>query len=120
VGQKDKCKCGSNLITNITEISERKRWFGYININNVKRIDYMVLVENNYYDDGSIEVRIPLLSLEFETTDRASLISSCDEYIERYLMDTYGTSYSKEHQFITPAYCEEEKKIIRNADVWWE
>jgi hypothetical protein len=118
VGKKDKCKCGSKLITNVTEKSEIKRWFGYISINNVKRIDYMVLVENNYYNDGSIEVRIPLLNLEFETTDRGSLISSCDEYIERYLRDTYGTRYDNEHQFVTPAYCEEEKKIIRNTDVW--
>ena len=120
VGKKNKCKCGSKLITNVTEKSERKRWFGYISIKNVKRIDYMVLVENNYYDDGSIEVRIPLLNHEFETTDRGSLISSCDEYIERYLMNTYGTRYDKEHQFVTPAYCEEERKIIRNTDAWWK
>ena len=119
VGKKNRCKCGSKLITDVTEKAERKRWFGYISTKNVKRIDYMVLVENNYYDDGSIEVRIPLLSLEFETTDRGSLISSCDEYIERYLLDTYGTRYDKEHQFVTSAYCEEEKKVVRNTDVWW-
>ena len=95
MGKRDKCKCGSKLITNVTDKPESKRWFGYISINNIKRIDYMVLVENNYYDDGSIEVKIPLLNLEFETKDRGSLISSCDEYIERYLMDTYGTRYDK-------------------------
>lgn len=120
VGKKNKCKCGSKLITNITEAAERKRWFGYISTSNVKKIDYMVLVENNYYDDESVEVRIPLLNLEFETKDRGSLIPSCDAYIGRYLMDTYGTRYDKEQQFVTPAYCEEEKKIVRNTDVWWK
>ena len=119
VGKKNKCKCGSILIVNITENAERKRWFGYININNPKRIDYMVLVENNYYDNGSIEIRIPLLSLEFEITDRGSLIPSCDEHIDRYLMDTYGARYDKEHQFVTSAFCEEAKTIVRNTDVWW-
>ena len=120
VGKKNKCRCGSKLITNVTEKSERKRWFGYININNVKRIDYMVLVENDYYDDGSIEVRIPLLNHEFETTDRGSLISNCHEYIEQYLMKISKTGYDNEHQFVTSAYCEEERKIIRNTDVWWK
>jgi len=120
VGKKNKCKCGSKLITNITEEPERKRWFGYISTSNVKKIDYMVLIEHDYYDDESVEVRIPLLNLEFETKDHGALIPSCDDYIERYLMDTYGTRYDKEHQFVTPAYCEEEKKIVRNTDVWWE
>jgi len=119
VGKKNKCKCGSKLITNITEKAERKRWFGYISTSNIKKIDYMVLVENDYYDDESVEVRIPLLNLEFETKDRGSIMPSCDGYIERYLMDTYGTRYDKEHQFVTPAYCEEERKIARNTDVWW-
>jgi hypothetical protein len=119
VGKKNKCKCGSKLVTDVTEKSERKRWFGYINTKNAERIDYMVLVENNYYDDGSVEVRIPLLNLEFETTDRGSLISGCDEHIGRYLMDTYGTRYNKEHQFVTSAYCEEEKEIVLNTKVWW-
>ena len=120
VGNKNKCRCGSKLITNVTEKSERKRWFGYININNVKRIDCMVLVENNYYDDGSIEVKIPLLNHEFETKNRGSLISTCDDYIEQYLMKIYKTGSDNEHQFVTSAYCEEERKIIRNTDVWWK
>jgi len=120
MGKKNICRCGSKLVTNVTEKFEEKRWFGYISTKNLKKIDYMVLVENSYYDDGSINVRIPLLNLEFETTDRGSLISSCDENIERYLMDTYGTKYDKEHQFVTPAYCEEERKIIRNIDTWWK
>lgn len=119
VGKKNKCKCGSKLIANITENVERKRWFGYISANNAKKIDYMVLVENTYYDDESAEVRIPLLNLEFEVGDRGSIIPSCDEAIERYLMDTYGARYDKEHQFVTSAFCEEEKKIVRNTDVWW-
>ena len=119
VGKKNKCKCGSKLIVNITENVERKRWFGYISASNAKKIDYMVLVENIYYDDESAEVRIPLLNLEFEVEDRGSLIASCDEPIERYLMDTYGARYDKEHQFVTSAFCEEEKKIVRNTDVWW-
>jgi hypothetical protein len=79
----------------------------------------MVLVECNYYDDGSIDVTIPLLKLEFETTDRYSAVSKSGDYIERYMKDTYGARYDNEHQFVTQAYCEEEKKIIRNADVWW-
>jgi DNA-directed RNA polymerase subunit RPC12/RpoP len=120
VSKKNTCTCGSKLITNVTENSERKTWFGYINIKDAKKIDFMVLVEKDFYDDGSIEVRIPLLSLEFQTTDRGSLISRCDEYIEKYLMDAYGTGYDKENQFVTTAYCEEEKKIIRNTDVWWK
>ncbi len=121
VGKKDKCRCGSKLIRNVTEKSERKRWFGYISSDdpNTKTIDYMVLVENNYYDDGSIEVTIPLLGLEFGTTDYGSLISTCGEHIERYIKKTYGTGYDNEHQFVTSAYCEEEKKIIRNAERWW-
>jgi hypothetical protein len=60
-----------------------------------------------------------LLNLEFEIEDRGSLIASCDESIERYLVDTYGKRFDKEHQFVTAAYCEEERKIVRNTDVWW-
>ena len=120
VGKKNVCTCGSKLITNVTEKSERKKWFGYINPTNMKRIDYMVLIESNFYDDGSIEVTIPLLKLEFETTDRSSMISNSGDHIERHVMDTYGARYDNEHQFITPAYCEEENKILRNTDVWWK
>jgi hypothetical protein len=119
VGKKNMCKCGSKLIVNITENAERKRWFGYINASNVKNIDYTVLVENIYYDDESVEVRIPLLNLEFEVENRALLIASCDEPIERYIMDTYGARYDKEHQFVTSAFCEEAKEIVRNTGVWW-
>ena len=110
------------MIRNVTEKSARKRWFGYISSDdpNTKKIDYMVLVENTFYDDESAEVRIPLLNLEFEVEDRGSIIASCDEAIERYLMDTYGMQYDNEHQFVTSAFCEEEKKIVRNTDVWWK
>lgn len=118
VGKIGKCKCGTKLITNVTDLSERKTWFGYININNDKKIDYMVLIERVFYDDGSIEVKILLLNIEFETTDRGSSISRCDEDIERYLMETYGKSYDREHQFVTPAYCKEERQIKHNIDVW--
>jgi hypothetical protein len=120
VGKTNKCTCGSKLITNVTQESERKRWFGYISIKNAKIIDYMVLVENIYYDDESIEVKIPLLKIEFETKDRGSLISSCDEYIERYLMNNYGAKYDKEHQFVTSAYAEEKKELVLNTAVWWK
>lgn len=119
VGKKNQCKCGSKLAANITKEGERKRWFGYISTSNVRKIDYVVLVENIYYDDESVDVRIPLLNLEFETEDRGLVISRCDEYIEQYLIDTYSKKYDKEHQFVTAAYCEEEKKIVRNTDVWW-
>ena len=120
VSKKNTCTCGSKLITNVTENSERKTWFGYINSSDGNKIDYLILVEKIYYDDGSIEVKIPLLNYEFQTNDRTSMISSCDEKIGRYLMDTYGTRYDKEDQFITPAYCEEERNIIRNTNVWWK
>jgi len=46
----------------------QKKWYGYLN--NVDRmIDHLVLVEFNYYDDDSFEVKVPLLILEFETKD---------------------------------------------------
>jgi hypothetical protein len=28
--------------------------------------------------------------------------------------------YDKEQQFVTPAYCEEERKIIHNTEAWWK
>lgn len=119
VGKKDICRCGSKLITNVTEKAERKRWFGYISMENIRQIDYMILVENDYFGDGSVEIRIPLLNLEFELRNVGSMISDCAEHIERYIMDTYGARYDNEHQFITPAYCEEKRKIIQNTDAWW-
>ena len=120
VKKKNKCRCGSKLIADITENSERKRWFGYLSSHNSERINHMVLVENTYYDDGSAEARIPLLNLEFEAADHGSLISMCDDNIERYLKDTYHRLYPKSQSFVTPAYCQEDRKILHNTDVWWK
>jgi len=120
VGKKNKCRCGTKLIIDVTEKSERKRWFGYLNSKNLEIIDHLVLVENTYFDDGSAEGRIPLLPLEFEVTDRGSLISKCDEHIERYLTETYHKLYHRSQTFVTPAYCEEERKIIHNTEAWWK
>ena len=72
------------------------------------------------FDDGSAEGRIPLLDSEFEVTDRGSLISKCDEHIERYLTESYHKLYHKSQTFVTPAYCEEERKIIHNTQAWWK
>jgi DNA-directed RNA polymerase subunit RPC12/RpoP len=42
----------------------QKKWYGYLS-NDKRMIDHLVLVEFNYYDDDSFEVKVPLLNLTF-------------------------------------------------------
>ena len=78
----------------------QKKWYGYLN-NDEKMIDHLVLVEFNYYDDDSFEVKVPLLNLEFETKDFSEAINIPDEKISIYLNDKYKKAYDSEHKFLT-------------------
>ena len=67
-----------------------KKWYAYLN-NDKRMIDHLILVEFNYYDDDSFEVKVPLLNLAFETKDFLEAINIPDENISIYLKDKYNT-----------------------------
>ena len=82
-------------------------------------IDHLVLVEFNYYDDDSFEVKVPLLNLEFETKDFSEAINIPDENILSYLKDKYKKAYDNEHKFLTAAYKGETIPQKQSVKVWW-
>lgn len=96
----------------------QKKWYGYLN-NDERMIDHLVLVEFNYYDDDSFEVRVPLLNLEFETKDFSEAINIPDENILSYLKDKYKKTYDSEHKFLTAAFKGETIPQKQSVKVWW-
>ncbi|RJP95631.1 MAG: hypothetical protein C4518_01160 [Desulfobacteraceae bacterium] len=96
----------------------QKKWYGYIN-NDKRVVDHLVLVEFNYYDDDSFEVKVPLLNLEFETKDFSKAINIPDENISIYLKNKYQKAYNNEHKFLTQAYIKETISEKYDVAVWW-
>ena len=82
-------------------------------------IEHLVLVEFNYYDDDSFEVKVPLLNLAFETKDFSEAINIPDENISIYLKDKYEKAYDGEHKFLTVAFKKETITEKQNVTAWW-
>ena len=96
----------------------QKKWYGYISIDK-RMVEHLVLVEFHYYDDNSFEVKVPLLTLAFETKDFSEAINIPDENISIYLKDKYHSAYINEHKFLTQAYIKETIFEKRDVVVWW-
>ena len=96
----------------------QKKWYGYLN-NDKRMIDHLVLVEFNYYDDDSFEVKVPLLNLGFETKDFSEAINIPDENISIYLKDKYEKAYDSEHKILTQAFIKETTSEKKNVTAWW-
>lgn len=96
----------------------QKKWYGYLN-NDKRMIDHLVLVEFNYYDDDSFEVKVPLLNLAFETKDFSEAINIPDENISIYLKDKYEKAYDSEHKFLTQAFIKETITEKQDVKAWW-
>jgi len=96
----------------------QNKWYGYLS-NDKRMIDHLVLVEFKYYDDGSLEVKVPLLSLAFETKDFSEAINIPDENISTYLKDKHEKAYDGEHKFLTVAFKKETIAEKQNVPVWW-
>jgi hypothetical protein len=96
----------------------QKKWYAYLN-NNKRMIDHLVLVEFDYYDDDSFEVKVPLLNLAFETKDFSKAINIPDENISTYLKDKYKKTYDSEHKFLTQAFIKETITEKQNVTAWW-
>lgn len=109
--------CGEPLKT-YDESRFQKKWYGYLN-NDKRMIDHLVLVEFNYYDDDSFEVKVPLLNLAFETKDFSEAIDVPDENISIYLKDKYKKAYDGEHKIVTQAFIKETISEKQNITVWW-
>jgi ssDNA-binding Zn-finger/Zn-ribbon topoisomerase 1 len=96
----------------------QKKWYGYLN-NDKRMIDHLVLVEFNYYDDDSFEVKVPLLNLGFETKDFSEAINIPDENISIYLKDKYEKVYDSEHKILMQAFIKETTSEKQNVTAWW-
>lgn len=96
----------------------QKKWYGYLN-NDKMIIEHLILVEFSYYDDGSFEVKVPLLNLTVETKDFSEAINIPDEDISIYLKDKYEKAYDGEHKFFTQAFIKETVTEKRNIMPWW-
>ena len=110
--------CKKKLTFNITEKSQRKRWYGYMNTNKLT-VEHLVLVILDEFDDESIDVEIPCLNLFFSTNGHLSVLNIANKEIDDYLKKTYGKSYGNEQQFTTIAFCEETVPIKHQVPVWW-
>jgi hypothetical protein len=96
----------------------QKKWYGYLSTDK-RMIDHLVLVEFNYYDDDSFEVKVPLLNLAFETKDFSEAINIPDENISIYLKDKYKKTYDGEHNILTQAFIKESISEKQNVTAWW-
>jgi hypothetical protein len=109
--------CRSPLKT-YDESRFHKKWYMYLN-NDKSMIDHLILVEFNYYDDDSFEVKVPLLNMAFETKDFLEAINIPDENILIYLKDNYNTEYDSEHKVLTQAFIKETNPEKQNVKTWW-
>jgi hypothetical protein len=82
-------------------------------------IEHLVLVEFNYYDDDSFEVKVPLLNLAFETKDFSEAINIPEENISIYLKEKYEKAYDSEHKILTQAFIKETISEKQNVTTWW-
>jgi hypothetical protein len=96
----------------------QKKWYGYLS-DDKGLIEHLILVEFKYYDDDSFEVKVPLLSLAFETKDFFEAINIPDENISIFLKDKYEKVYDGENKIITVAFKEEAITEKQNVTVWW-
>jgi hypothetical protein len=115
---KNACPGCHKALKTYDESRFQKKWYGYLN-NDKRMIEHLVLVEFNYYDDDSFEVKVPLLNLEFETKDFSEAINVPDENISIYLKDKYEKAYDGEHKFLTVAFKKETITEKQNVTVWW-
>ncbi|MBA4390237.1 MAG: hypothetical protein C0399_04790 [Syntrophus sp. (in: bacteria)] len=115
---KNACPHCRKPLKTFDESKFQKKWYGYLN-NDKMMIEHLILVEFNYYDDGSFEVKIPLLNLAFETKDFSEAINIPDEKILIYLKDKYEKAYNGEHKFLTQAFIKETITEKRNITPWW-
>ena len=116
--QKNACPDCHKQLKTYDESRFQKKWYAYLN-NNKRMIDHLVLVEFDYYDDDSFEVKVPLLNLAFETEDFSAAINIPDENISIYLKDKYEKAYNSEHKFLTIAFKKETIPEKQNVPVWW-
>ena len=115
---KNACPVCRKLLKTYDESRFQKKWYGYLS-NDKKMIDHLVLVEFNYYDDDSFEVKVPLLNLAFETKDFSKAINIPDENISIYLKGKYETAYDSEHKILTQAFIKETTSEKQNVTAWW-
>jgi hypothetical protein len=115
---KNSCPVCRKPLKTYDESRLQKKWFGYLN-NDKRMIDHLVLVEFNYYDDDSFEVKVPLLNVGFETKDFSEAINVADENISIYLKDKYEKTYDSEHKILTQAFIKETTAEKQNVTAWW-
>jgi hypothetical protein len=116
--QKNACPDCHKQLRTYDESRFQKKWYGYLS-NDKRMIDHLILVEFNYYDDDSFEVKVPLLNLVFETEDFSEAINIPDENISIYLKDKYKKAYDGEHKILTQAFIEETISEKKNVAIWW-
>ena len=115
---KNVCPSCRKLLKTYDESRFQKKWYGYLS-NDKRMIDHLVLVEFNYYDDDSFEVKVPLLNLAFETKDFSEAINIPDDNISIYLKDKYEKAYDGEHKILTQAFIKETTSEKQNVTAWW-
>jgi len=116
--QKNACPDCHKQLKTYDESRFQKKWYGYLN-NDKRMIEHLVLVEFNYYDDDSFEIKVPLLNLAFETKDFSEAINIPDENILGYLKDKYKKTYDSEDKFLTATFKGETIPQKQSVKVWW-
>ena len=104
--------------TIITDQYNRYRWYGFLS-EDKHTIDYMFIVYECLYKDGSEKVHIPHLDLTYWCDKPFIARRNAEKAIEKYLKDDYGKEYDFEHRFESVAYHKEETYLKRNYPVWW-
>lgn len=96
----------------------QKKWYGYLS-GDKNVVDHLILVEFNYYDDGSFEVKVPLLDFFIDTKDFSQAFDHPEKEISAYLRDKYNVQYDSEHKFFTQAFIGETTVIRQNVPSWF-
>jgi len=111
------CKESHNKKTTI-DLYNRNRWYGYLNEDSTS-IDYMFLVNDCLYEDGSEKVYIPFFDVTYWCDEPFIARRNVDRAIENYLKDVCGKEFDSEHRFVTIAYYKEADYLKKNIAVWW-
>jgi hypothetical protein len=108
--------CKSKLKNNISASLARKKWHGYLN-QDQSTVEHLVLVIMDDFNDGSIEVSIPILDSRFWLKDKLQGRYQATEQIDRYLKNKYSIAYENERKFITVAFQGETTPAKHNIPV---
>ena len=101
-----------------TDQFNRLQWFCFLS-EDEKTIEFMFLVNQCLYEDGSGKFHIPFLNVTYRCNESQSARQNAWKAIEKFLQKDRDRAYDHIHKFTTVAYHKEAEKVKMNQPVWW-